>query len=978
MANKFLKKRVFRLCTVFALICAIVSSQALTNATALSDDISININFDKNAICDSNAPFEFTVNITNKGDTDKEGDLKITVQTEYGHIAESQTVPFNVAVGCSLLKKIQLKKLTLGKYRVTCNYAGTETAEQLYCIGNTYTNPDWGICSHYMNDQTQYTSSDMTMASKAGFSWIRDDFSWSDIEIEKGEFEIKPEILDKIDEITANGNKILAILHYSPPKWYKQNHNKDGTLSKYDLISEYASFCEFMARALKGKVAHFEICNEPNNMIKVYGANGNEDISKKGAVYIQLLKAAYAAVKSGNPDAAVLGVSQAGAVVSTGLSNTEFTRQVFNGGGGEYMDALSIHTYPSITGKAVDEISHTYDALIDEIQKAMGSTQKPIWITETGYSSTIFDKYEITEEQQGAYMTRIYTLSEANGVAEKVFFYDLKNDFPDMNRRFNQAQFGILRHFGSRPKPAFYMLNTVIKLTEGLSYNGRSVTSGADNNYTGLSVYNFGDEKKNVYVIWTNGGAEYNLKIKSDTGKGFNAAVKSSDAILTLSAEDKDRTAEVYDCNGTRYSDTESVKAGYLPIYVVLSDNRGDEPIPEDKPYCNISLGADSVIRIEGISEKENQNIAVYAMREKDCDFLYFNQIKSSEGDSSSLLSFGENITEKKLNNAGWTTVGYDTSQDWKLGYALKFVGSKNSRISYEKVGGLTADQSLSVSADVYMTNTEQSKFMITFTDSDNNSVYVVAGAKSDKTGTSDLWTMNDTQMSKNSLQTVGTFGFASELWSDKYTVRLKAANTIDILKGNKVLYKDVAITADSNRTFDASKVKTVTIGAYGKLIQNVTCIRNVDVTKETGKDNGKAFSTSFNLEENDNCIVFVNTGDAEYTYETNPGRYRVSVYVNGIKAETRELKRLKKGDKIKAVLESGNGEKLDAGTSFICAIKSPKGKLKTVYSEEVDNLLSVKNEFEVTEDTEMGSLECFLLDDSLCPRMDKQQFSVK
>lgn len=773
MTHKFLKKHIFRLCTAF--ICIAALGFDLPNAASAPDNKSdISINFDKNTVCDSGAPFEFTVNITNKGTDDKKSDLKITVQTEYGYVAESQTVPCDVAGGCSLLKKIQLKKLTLGKYKVICSYEGTEAAEQLYCIGGAYTNPDWGICSHYMNDKTQYTSLDMSMASKAGFSWIRDDFSWSDVEVEKGKFEIKQETLDKIDEASANGNKILAILHYSPREWYKQSYNKDGTLSKYNYIAEYASFCRFMAGALKGKVTHFEICNEPNNIIKVYSANGKEDVSKKGAVYIPLLKAAYTAVKLGNPDATVLGVSQTGAIVSSGSPNTEFTKQVFDGGGDEFMDALSIHTYPSITGKAVDEIALTYDALIDEIQKAMGSTQKPIWITETGYSSTIFEKYEITEEQQGAYMTRIYTLSEANGVAEKVFFYDLKNDFPDGNRNFNQAQFGILRHFGSRPKPAFYMLNTVIKLTEGLSYNGKAVTSGADNNYKGLSVYKFGNEKKNVYVVWTNGGAEYNLKIKSAEGKEFNAETENSDAILTLSAKDKDRAAEVYDCSGTRYGNAESVKVGYLPTYVVLRDKQGDEPIPEDKPYCNISAGADSVIRIEGVSEKEKQNIAVYAMREKDCDFLYFNQIKSSEN---------------------------------------------------------------------------------------------------------------------------------------------------------------------------------------------------------------KAFSTSFSLDgldKNDNCIVYVNTGDTEYKYETNPSRYTVSVYVNGIKAETKELKKLKKGDKIKAQLDIGNGEKLDAGTNFICAVKSLEGRLKMVYSEKGNDLSSIKTEFEATENTEAGSLECFLLDDNLCPRMDKQQFSVK
>ncbi len=217
----------------------------------------------------------------------------------------------------------------------------------------------------------------------------------------------------------------------------------------------------------------------------------------------------------------------------------------------------------------------------------------------------------------------------------------------------------------------------------------------------------------------------------------------------------------------------------------------------------------------------------------------------SSDG-TTTYLSFGDKTNETKLTAAGWTYENFQKAgQD--LNYAAKFQGgSPAGSITYSNLTGLAAGESLTFSAEIRMNDTSKSKFMITFTDSDGNSSYVVAGAKSDQTGTADLWTMNDTQKSNNNLQSVGTFGFESLKWSDKYTVRLKATNTIDILRGKDVLCKNVAIAADGSSSFDVSNIKTITIGAYGTQSENVTCIKNVSVTKEPCADERPDLTTEY------------------------------------------------------------------------------------------------------------------------------------
>ena len=247
---------------------------------------------------------------------------------------------------------------------------------------------------------------------------------------------------------------------------------------------------------------------------------------------------------------------------------------------------------------------------------------------------------------------------------------------------------------------------------------------------------------------------------------------------------------------------------------------------------------------------------------------------------TTSYLSFDKSIAEQTLKDKGWTTVGYANAG--ALEYALKFVGSSGgSYISYDKVDGLTAAQSLTVSADVYMNEAGKSKFMITFTDENQHSSYVVAGYTQENGN--DLWTMNDTQKSSNSLQTVGTFGFKSKTWSDKYTVRLKGTNKIDILKGNTVLYENVAIAADDSSSFDASKIKTITIGAYGTQSDNVTCIRNVDVTKETYTPEGSVFKvTGINKTDLSNVkISYTNTTNQDKRGIAIAAYYKDGVLVN-------------------------------------------------------------------------------------------------
>jgi len=198
---------------------------------------------------------------------------------------------------------------------------------------------------------------------------------------------------------------------------------------------------------------------------------------------------------------------------------------------------------------------------------------------------------------------------------------------------------------------------------------------------------------------------------------------------------------------------------------------------------------------------------------------------------TQSFLSFGENTNETKLTAAGWTYENFQKASEG-LNYAAKFQGgSPAGSITYSNLTGLAAGESLTFSAEIRMNDTSKSKFMITFTDSDGDSSYIFAGDK--QADGNDLWTMSHKQKVDTRSNKIGSFGFEKEKWSEKYTVRMKSTNTIDVLKGDEFVCRNVVIpTVDTNK-FEAAKLKSITIGAYGSNNQNVTCIKNVSVTKE-------------------------------------------------------------------------------------------------------------------------------------------------
>ncbi len=242
------------------------------------------------------------------------------------------------------------------------------------------------------------------VAAETGVSWLREDIEWAGIEPTKGEWNWTA--TDRlIGEAAERGLTILPILDASPC-WAVPS----GTASEdcgRTFPESNADFGEFAAHATARygpggtfwkahpglseayALRYWEVWNEP-----YYGYFTNEDVDP--AKYAALYKAAVVAGRAANSATRYLVESTNDASVSTEVSPTGFVNWPAamveaEPSIGNYIDGIAIHPYPGshnpdyLPNNGTDA-SFKNTNIIYERWRELG-VNKPIWITEVGYSS---------------------------------------------------------------------------------------------------------------------------------------------------------------------------------------------------------------------------------------------------------------------------------------------------------------------------------------------------------------------------------------------------------------------------------------------------------------------------------------------------------------------------------------------------------------------------------------------------------------
>ena len=551
--------------------------------------IKADVSVENNGAYSSDELDTITFDVSNSSSLARVFTEKITLKDAYGNVLWNSDTERSLAPKTNEVSPVHMIEFSLGDYVLSyvINVRGVDCSKEIrfYCSGDTLILENQGINEHFTRN-ISYTDRDISNMKNGGYSIFRSTIPWSSVEKEKGGYTLPELCIDRIDKIKENGIEALIVLSGNNSLYGENEFPKTD-----EEVEGFANFCSYVAGELKGKVKYYEMFNEPNSLHNISGER-----------YAKLIKAAYPAIKAADPEAYVLGVSQAGIWWPTTCEAT-FMKQVFEAGGADYMDAVSVHPYPDMSKKAVDENPVSYKEVMDCIVDAMCGAKLPIWITETGYSSVTNEYGSISDDEQAAFEVRLLVLFDEDGRADMMMKYQLRDLQENPEKDWDQAHFGLTFNDGT-PKPNYRTATAKNKLTYGMKMSGKDVHTDSNNGYKGYSVYRYeNDSNKKVYVLWSNGGNVYNLKLSTGTSE-YSSSADGGALNISLPVGDAEDVT-VRDAFGNRITDMSSIRLDFWPKYIICGETAEES---SDSFYVD-TVG--NTVSISGKSVKPNQKVTV-------------------------------------------------------------------------------------------------------------------------------------------------------------------------------------------------------------------------------------------------------------------------------------------------------------------------------------------------------------------------------
>lgn len=344
----------------------------------------------------------------------------------------------------------------------------------------------------------------LQMITAAGFHWIRQPFTWSDIEIHgKGDFEDRRntparsawEKYDNIVDLAEQYQVQIIARLGAAPNWSRADGNARGDFAPPDRFEDFADFAATVAARYRGRIRFYQVWNEPN----IYPEWGNQPVDPEA--YTRLLCLAYRRIKAADPEAVVISgalapTAELGTLSAAGgnnLMDTVFLQRMYNAGARDCFDILAVNDYmlrSSATDRRLrpNEVNFSRPLWVRDVMVANGDAAKPVWISEMnsnavpdGLSQTFG---QVTEEQQARYAVAAYERIQREwpwaGVTSVWFFKrasDAEKDQPFYYFRLVEPDF--------TPLPVYEALKTYLTTLQPTLYRGRHQESTWQVTYTG-------------------------------------------------------------------------------------------------------------------------------------------------------------------------------------------------------------------------------------------------------------------------------------------------------------------------------------------------------------------------------------------------------------------------------------------------------------------------------------------------------------
>jgi hypothetical protein len=319
----------------------------------------------------------------------------------------------------------------------------------------------------------------LAMAREAGIGWIKQQFSWEEIEPQrKGEFDWAK--YDRIVDLAEQyGMKIIARLD-RPPAWARQENPLPA--SPPDNLADYGDFVYEFVRRYRGRVRYVQIWNEPN-LSAEWGFQRVDAVA-----YTELLAAAYRRAKEADPEVVVLSAPLAITLEDASMRGNHndliFLEQMYEAGAGEYFDILSANAFgldlPPEDPPAPNVLNFRRVELHREIMERYGDEDKPVWINEYGWNAApaffpdeLLTWERVSEEVQAEYTVRGIAWAREHwpwlGVVNIWYFRQVGDIPPD-----RPAYYFALVDPEFNPRPVYEAVRQAAQSREAMEWGGRS------------------------------------------------------------------------------------------------------------------------------------------------------------------------------------------------------------------------------------------------------------------------------------------------------------------------------------------------------------------------------------------------------------------------------------------------------------------------------------------------------------------------
>ena len=197
----------------------------------------------------------------------------------------------------------------------------------------------WGVNVALEQYSDQALSRSLDLLTEAGFRWVRQRFSWAEIEPSRGDRQWQR--WDRIvDECQRRGLRLIAVLDGSP-QWARAPADSANPHAPPRNPADLAAFARAFAARYGTAIDHYQIWDEPN----IYPHWGERDPDPAG--YLSLLRAARTQIRDVDPGALIVAAGLAPTTEERGrnLSDLLFLRGLYQAGGRELFDVVAAKPY---------------------------------------------------------------------------------------------------------------------------------------------------------------------------------------------------------------------------------------------------------------------------------------------------------------------------------------------------------------------------------------------------------------------------------------------------------------------------------------------------------------------------------------------------------------------------------------------------------------------------------------------------------